>query len=56
MLAEYFCVKVQCMLHWSPVGKNCGGGGGVKGHGEWYGQCNIKHQTKILNTVNINQK
>ncbi len=40
MLAEYYCVKVQCMIHWSAVGKSCGcgGGGGVKVHGEWYGQ------------------
>ncbi len=38
MLAEYYCVKVQCMIHWSPVGRSCGGGGGVKVHGEWYGQ------------------
>ncbi len=39
MLAEYYYVKVQCMLHLSPVGQNCGGGGGgVKVRGEWYGQ------------------
>ncbi len=36
-MAEYYCVKVQCMLHWSPVGKkkNCGE---LKMHGKWYGQ------------------